>query len=139
MADKNNNKSLFIYTSLIFIVAVLLIILSFFGQTNLRKNQPSVETSEETTASGITERAAVLSEENKNLIEENSKLTQELASLREKQTMNDILLSANGYFSLGNNSKAFEMLNAVIYDELTVDQKIIYDNIKKGIEEAEQE
>lgn len=137
MADKNNNKSLFIYTSLIFIVAVLLIILSFFGQTNLKKNQPSVEVNEDAVNSGITERAAVLSEENKNLIEENSKLTTELAELREKQTMNDILLSANGYFSLGNNSKALEMLNAVIYDELSVDQKIIYDNIKKGISEAE--
>ena len=37
MSNKNDNKSLFIYTALIFVVAVLLIILSFFGQTNLQK------------------------------------------------------------------------------------------------------
>lgn len=138
MANKNDNKSLFLYTSLIFIVAVLLIVLSFFGQTNLKKSQPPVEASAEPSNSGITERAAVLSEENKNLIEENTALKAENQELLKKQTMNDILLSANGYFSLGNNAKALEMLNAVIYDELSVDQKIIYDNIKTAIDAAEQ-
>ena len=39
MANKNDNKSLFLYTALIFFVAVVLIILSFFGQTNLQKKQ----------------------------------------------------------------------------------------------------
>lgn len=136
MANKNDNKSLFIYTALIFSVAVILIILSFFGQTNLQKKQPKVEenTEQTQTASGITERAAVLSEENKNLIEENNKLKTENQELTEKQLQNDLLLSANGYFSLGNEAKALEMLNAVSYDQLSVDQKIIYDNIKNNIQ-----
>ena len=42
MANKNDNKSMFLYTALIFIVAVLLIIFSFLGQTNMQKNQPQV-------------------------------------------------------------------------------------------------
>ena len=137
MANKNDNKSLFLYTSLIFIVAVLLIILSFFGQTNLKKNQPAVDTNTDTANSGITEKAAILSEENKNLIEENSKLKTENKELQDKLTINDILLSANGYCSLGNNDKAYEMLNAIVYDELSADQKIIYDNIKTVIDNAE--
>ena len=137
MANKNDNKSLFIYTSLIFIVAVLLIILSFFGQTNLQKNKPQLEANTEPANSGITERAAILSEENKNLIEENNRLKTENQEFLEKQTMNDILLSANGYFSLGNNAKALEMLLAVNYDILSVDQKIIYDNIKNELDKAE--
>ena len=135
MANKNDNKSLFLYTSLIFIVAVLLIILSFFGQTNMKKNMTQVDT--EAANSGITERAAVLSEENKNLLEENNKLKAENQELTKKITTNDILLSANGYFSLGNNDKALEMLLAVNYDDLSVDQKIIYDNIKTAIDNAE--
>ena len=135
MANKNDNKSLFLYTSLIFIVAVLLIILSFFGQTNMKKNMTQVDT--EAANSGITERAAVLSEENKNLLEENNKLKTENQELTKKITTNDILLSANGYFSLGNNDKALEMLLAVNYDDLSVDQKIIYDNIKTAIDNAE--
>lgn len=135
--NKNNNKSLFLYTALIFIVAVLLIILSFFGQTNLEKNQPKVEESSQQTqapVSGITEKAAVLSEENKTLLEENIKLKDENQKLIQKQTTNDILLSANGYFTMGNNAKALEMLLAVNYDELSVDQKIIYDNLKTNLQ-----
>ena len=136
MANKNDNKSLFLYTALIFFVAVVLIILSFFGQTNLQKKQPKVEENTEQTqaVSGITEKAAILSEENKNLLEENNKLKAENKELIEKQTANDLLLSENGYFTLGNNAKALEMLNAVNYDELSVDQKLIYDNIKNNIQ-----
>ena len=117
-------------------MAVILIILSFFGQTNLQKKQPKVkENTEQTQAvSGITEKAAILSEENKNLLEENNKLKAENKELIEKQAANDLLLSANGYFTLGNNAKALEMLNAVNYDELSVDQKLIYDNIKNNIQ-----
>lgn len=137
MANKNDNKSLFLYTSLIFIVAILLIILSFSGQINLQKNRTQIETNSENQNSGITERAAVLSEENKNLIEENNKLKAENKELQEKQTVNDILLSANGYFSLGDNAKAYEMINAVNYDNLSADQKIIYDNIKAAIDKTE--
>lgn len=136
MANKNDNKSLFLYMALIFFVAVILIILSFFGQTNLQKKQPKVEENTEQTqaVSGITEKAAILSEENKNLLEENNKLKAENKELIEKQAANDLLLSANGYFTLGNNAKALEMLNAVNYDELSVDQKLIYDNIKNNIQ-----
>ncbi len=134
--NKNDNKSLFIYTALIFFVAVVLIILSFFGQTNLKKSQPKVEENTEQTqaVSGITEKAAVLSEENKTLLEENNKLKAENQELMQKQTTNNLLLSANGYFTLGDSAKALEMLNAVNYDELSVDQKIIYDNIKNNIQ-----
>ena len=67
---KNNNKSLFLYTALIFIVAVLLILLSFFGQMNLQNKQPKVDENEQQQQEGISERASVLSEENKNLMEE---------------------------------------------------------------------
>lgn len=126
---KNDNQSLFIYTGLIFFVALLLIILSFFGQKNLKKNQPKVD--EPAPEAGISERAAILSEENKNLIEENKQLKEQNTILIEKQTANDLLLSAYGYMSLGNNAKAGEMLLAVNYELLTSDQKIIYDNIKK--------
>lgn len=137
--NKNNNKSLFLYTGLIFVVAVLLILLSFFGQMNLQKNQPKTEETEEVTQAntGITERAAVLSEENKNLLEENTQLKQENEELLEKIVQNDILLAANGYYSLGANDKALERLLAVDYDRLTTDQQMIYNAVKEGIEAAE--
>lgn len=133
MTNKNDNKSMFIYAALIFFVAVILIILSFFGQTHLEKNMPKIDENTEQTQ-GITERAALLSEENKNLLEENKSLKEENEELQNKLTENDLLLSANGYFQAGNNAKAFEMLNAVHYDNLSGDQKIIYDNIKNNLQ-----
>lgn len=149
MANKNDNKSLFIYTALIFFVAVILIILSFFGQTKLNNSQPKVEESEQNqTLSGIAEKTAVLSEENKNLMEENYNLKGENEDLKElnaalqsenetllkKQSLNDLLLSANGYYSLDNYSKALEILKQINYDELTGDQKIIYDTLNNNLQ-----
>lgn len=109
MANKNDNKSMFLYTALIFIVAVLLIIFSFLGQTNMQKNQPQVSESPDKEMS-ISEKASILSEENTVLLENNSNLkkeNQELSeeniqlksdneSLVQKQSQNDLLLSANG-------------------------------------------
>lgn len=144
--NKNNNKSLFLYTSLIFIVAILLIIIAFFGQTNVQKNQPVIEIEEtaQPLNNGIAERASVLSEENRILLEEKTNLEEELRSknaiisgienenfnLSEKIRINDLLLQANGYATVGNFEKASESLNKVAYEDLSYDQQIIYNNVK---------
>ena len=67
-------------------------------------------------------------------MEENKQLKEKNKDLEQKQTTNDLLLSANGYFIAGNNEKAFEMLNAVDYNVLTSDQQIIYNNIKNNLQ-----
>lgn len=153
MTTKNNNdnKSLFLYTSLIFIVAILLIIIAFFGQTNVQKNQPEVEveeTSQPSANSGITEKASVLSEENRVLLEEKAQLEEtieekdesiknlenENQSLKEQIQTNDLLLQAYGYLTVGNNEKASEKLNSLNYDSLSSDQQIIYNNVKSELE-----
>ena len=112
MANKNDNKSMFLYTALIFIVAVLLIIFSFLGQTNMQKNQPQVSESPDKEMS-ISEKASILSEENTVLLENNNNLkkeNQELSeeniqlksdneSLTQKQSQTEfIYLSANRLF-----------------------------------------
>ncbi len=151
MKEKNNNKSLFLYTSLIFIVAILLIILAFFGQTNIEKNQPEIETTEETippsSNSGIAERASVLSEENRLLLEEKTKLEAQVRekdaiisglenenfNINEQIKMNNLLLQANGYLYVGNFEKSAEALGQVDYEKLTSDQQIIYNNVKNRL------
>ena len=132
MANKNDNKSMFLYTALIFIVAVLLIIFSFLGQTNMQKNQPQVSESPDKEMS-ISEKASILSEENTVLLENNNNLKKENQELSEENIQLNLLLSANGYFTLGNNSMALETLDKVNYNDLSSDQKIIYDNIKNNI------
>lgn len=151
MSNKNDNKSLFIYTALIFSVAVVLILLSFFGQTNMQKNQPQIEEKQEEkthTPFGIAQKASVLSEENTVLLTENSTLKKEIEtltadndklkaaneSLEKSKKINDLLLSANGYYSMNNTTKSKEIIESISYDELTSDQKIIYDNLKSNLQ-----
>ena len=80
MANKNDNKSMFLYTALIFIVAVLLIIFSFLGQTNMQKNQPQVSESPDKEMS-ISEKASILSEENTVLLEKIKNYPKKIYSL----------------------------------------------------------
>ncbi len=151
--NNNDNKSLFLYTGLIFLVAIVLIILAFFGQSNIKRNQPNIP---ETTASaepqteqtGIAERASVLSEENRLLIEENNeikgqlelqteeinRLNLDVQNLNKYKTTNDILMSANGYMYVGNDEQALAALEKIDENTLTEDQRILYNSIKEKLE-----
>lgn len=137
MAEKNksNNRSLFLYTGLIFVVALLLILISFFGQTNLEKKQPKVDEETQRELTGITEKASVLSEENKNLLEENTALKKENEEQIEQIEQNNILLSAYGYLQSDAKDKALERLLAVNYDTLSADQQLIYNYIQNELGE----
>ncbi|MCH5185159.1 MAG: hypothetical protein J1F64_03440 [Oscillospiraceae bacterium] len=80
MSKIPGNKSLFVYTGLIFIVALIIIILTFFGQDRILK-----ETNEqiETATAGITERATILSDENMKLSEKVIDLEAQIKELNE--------------------------------------------------------
>jgi predicted RND superfamily exporter protein len=146
--SENNNKSLYIYTGLIFLVAVILIIVSFFGQSKLEKTQPISISQEE--ANSITERAAVLSRDNKTLLEENIVLKQELSDEQQSSVAlksqieiykksnenNKLLLSANGYCSKKMYAEAREVLEKVDASILSDDETLIYNNVKKAVENA---
>lgn len=150
--NKNNNRSLFLYTALIFFVALIMIILSFFGQSKLESNQPKIPQESATIApisGSISEKAAALSEDNRVLLEENNKLKADIEeaynnmkkaeneknAALEKTNQYDLLLSAYGYFTVDNYDKAKEMLSKLNYDTLTEDMKILYDRIKNSIEQ----
>lgn len=122
MAAQNQNgpnKSLYLYTSLIFVVAILLIILSFFAMSN-RDNKLN-ETEQ---AQSITEKTAALSEENKNLAEENKALKDS------NRVMSAALLSiANEYYTAGDTAKAAEIVASVDASSLTDEEKALYASI----------
>ena len=144
--DKNN-KSLFLYTALIFFVAIILIILAFFGQTNLEKNQIAIESSapQTSTVSGITEKASALSEENAKLVQEINSLKTEIttrdttieelntkiANLTIIEDNNTLLFHAYESKLAGHDDDLEEILSSINYDQLTPEQKITYDNLKK--------
>ena len=129
MANNNQsggNKSLYLYTALIFVVAILLIILSFFAMSNRDKQMNEVEETK-----SITERASVLSEENKNLAEE----IVTLKGSNEKLTA-DLLGVANEYYLAGDKEKSKQLTVNIDAEKLTDEQKIIYNTINDIIAEA---
>ena len=122
MATNNSNgqnKSLYIYTSLIFVVAILLIILSFFAMSN--RNSKMNETEQ---AQSITEKAAALSEENKNLAEENKSLAEK------NKVMSSALLSiANEYYEAGDTVRSAEIAANIDASSLTDEETAVYTTI----------
>ena len=137
MSNSNNNRSLFLYTALIFIVAIVMIIIAFFGQSNLEKNQPIQEN-----VSSIEEKTARLSEDNRILLEQNQSLQDTNKNLSEQvsnmqgqidkysvETNNSNLL-LDIYINIyeGNKSKASELLNTVDTNTLT-DKQITFYNV----------
>ena len=141
---KRKNNSLFVYTALIFIVAIIMIIIAFFGQSNIRKNQPMQS---QETLNSISEKASQLSEdnrilmnENKTLLEENRMLRTEIDALNDANTLAEEKISImqkqieNGnklmeiYELISNKyyKKARTMLEEIYVEELTTEQKSFY-------------
>ncbi len=82
MSDgKKNERSLYKYTALIFLFALLIIIVAFFGQSHLESAMVTSDQTEQET-SGIADRAAALSEENLRLSSEKATLEEENSSLK---------------------------------------------------------
>lgn len=143
MQKPNNNRSLFLYTGLIFVVAIIMIILAFFGQSNLQKNQPIQ--SDAVSTSSITEKAAQLSEDNRILLEQNQTLENENKELKSSNEVlsnqlasdtnvinnSNLLFEIYNYLYKGSKSKAREAINTVAVEELTESQKTFYDILVK--------
>ena len=90
MENKKSNRSLFLYTSLIFLAAIAVIAFSFFAQINTNKNHEKYLGDEDSETS-ISGKTAQLSEENRILLEtigslneKNSELSEDNEILTEK-------------------------------------------------------
>ncbi len=143
--EKGDNKSLIMYTSLIFIAAVIMIILSSFGQRHLEEMRVSEKAAENVSLSN---KAAQVSEENMQLVELNKTLMHEKQALTEER---DTLLveketvskEISGYSALitvydklcgGNKSEARELLAGIYTEDLSQEQKEIYDTLAKKVQ-----
>lgn len=143
---KTDNKSLIIYTSLIFAAAILMIVISFFAQKHLEDARISETEAENVTLSN---KAASVSEENMQLVELNKNLKAENANLMQTNeaitTERDALLrETEAYKSLsqvyellleGKTKAATDMLSGIYTQDLSPDQKEIYDYLVKKTKE----
>lgn len=138
MKENKNTKSLFLYTALIFLVALLMIIISFFGQNHADKLKET-----EQRAKTITEKASALSDENLRLTEriaeyeqKNGELQAELEKIKsDMETINiqisnesKVIEACNDFFAK-RYSSASAILDEVNPDALTPQVKKLYDTI----------
>ncbi len=138
---QKENKSMYLYTALIFVVALLLILLAFFGQTNIsrlgnRANEigvsTEVETSSPTNAPPSTEEFAQISNMASTLDKENKEL-------KDKLSVYDNLINANELVSNGNLFEAQEVIDTMDETSLSDSQKVLYNQIKDKIAEGEEQ
>lgn len=139
---KNDNKSLIMYTSLIFVAAIVMIIVSFFAQQHLEKLRVSETEAENVTLSN---KAAQVSEENMQLVELNKTLKDSNTKLTEEKNAllaeNEALKKENEAYSRlievynklldGKKSSAKTILKEIYTEDLTPQQKEIYDFLVK--------
>ena len=142
MTEHKTNKSLFLYTSLIFLVALLMIVVSFFGQSHLESIRET-----EQKAKNLTEKTSMLSDQNLYLTEQVATLSKEIeekdaliassqtaveeATLREENLNNT--LAAYVKMKEKKKSKAKEYISLVNPDLLSHDGKWLYNEVIKYI------
>ena len=138
---------MFIYTALIFVVALIFIILAFFGQTNLSnlrrdtENEIVSETVQETPAAEepSAQPTQLPNEELAIMANRLSNMTSENEQLKSTVSVYESLLAANGYASVGNITEAEKLLGSIDANALTDDQKILFDQITNIINEGKEQ
>ena len=146
MEEKKSNRSLFLYTALIFIAAIAVITLSFFSQINAEKSREALLVKEKN-ANSIIEKTAQLSEENRILLEttnslnkkieeltnENSEMAERILSLDKQMNNAKIMYDVFNNIQIGDIKQAakdFESLDPIFFTE---EQEIFYNYLQKRI------
>lgn len=133
---KNNTKFLWLYTSILFSVALILILFAGLTQQNYEKELETHETAKV----GMQKSVAELSQTNMQLLQEKEALKKEneqlKADLESASELNQTeayenLASALREYDLGNRKKARNILKDLNPDELTQPQLYIYNKIMK--------
>ncbi len=141
MARHRGNRPLMIYTSLIFVVAIAMVVIAFMGDKHLRDTQ--LQQIQQT--AGISERASQLSEENRLLMELNQKLlteNEELIDAKDKLSeqnekllkeceQNEKLYEVYRTLNKSGKSKARKLLEGIYTEDLVDYQKDFYDSLVK--------
>lgn len=142
LKNSNDNKSLIMYTSLIFMVAIVMIIVSFFAQTHLDQAKPAEIDMEKV---DLSSKAARVSEENMQLIElnkslkdsnrtlseENETLKAETENMQKEISAYSALLKASESLLIEKRDEARTILEGIFTEDMTQEQKEIYDSLVK--------
>lgn len=141
--NPNSNSSMFLYTALIFVVALILIIIAFFGQKNLmdlRRTTDAMSEPEQTeTIADQTPSPEPRNDELAVMTNTISTLQAENTTLKSSVDIYEKLLAANGYISSGNNAEAEKIISEINSADLTGDQLILYNQILTTVNEGKEQ
>ena len=139
--ETKQNRSMFLYTALIFAVALVLIIIAFFGQKNIRELRTS------TTQAVPTAAATASPEEKKTREPDELALTANALADAQKENT-ELKAELNTYKSLalayqkaeaGETAEAETMLSGLDKEALTEEQRVLYDQTEKMIKKGKEQ
>lgn len=137
---KKENRSIYIYTALIFAVALVLIILTAFSQPRVNKlGKRAEEFKPEATESVSTDEIAKYANMAASLDMENKELNSEISEKNKQIQIYEFLLTANAQVSDGQFVEAEEMLTQIDATTLTENQTILYNEITEKINEGKEQ
>lgn len=137
---KKENRSIYIYTALIFAVALVLIILTAFSQPRVNKlGKRAEEFKPEATESVSTDEIAKYANMAASLDMENKELNSEISEKNKQIQIYEFLLTANAQVSDGQFVEAEEMLTQIDATTLTENQTILFNEITEKINEGKEQ
>ena len=137
---KKENRSIYIYTALIFAVALVLIILTAFSQPRVNKlGKRAEEFKPEATESVTTDEIAKYANMAASLDTENKELNSEISEKNKQIQIYEFLLTANAQVSDGQFVEAEEMLTQIDATTLSDNHMILYNEITTIINEGKEQ
>lgn len=110
----NQNNSMFLYTALIFLVALVLIILAFFGKINRPENATAPELPEDMQTTSTYDI---------------NNMKEDINILNSQLSIYESLVKANSYIADMNYEEADALISNIDENSLTEEQKVLYDQI----------
>lgn len=136
---KKENRSMYLYTALIFVVALLLILIAFFSQSNIsRLGNRANEFNTASPASELTN-TPVPTDEFAKIANMASELDTKNKALSEQVEIYDNLLLANAYVYNEEYEQAETVINTIDASMLSENQNILYEQIKEKINERKEQ
>lgn len=136
---KKEDRSMYLYTALIFVVALLLILIAFFSQSNIsRLGNRANEFNTASPASELTN-TPVPTDEFAKIANMASELDTKNKALTAQVEIYDKLLLANAYVYNEEYEQAETVINTVDAGSLSENQNILYEQIKEKINERKEQ
>ncbi len=138
--NRKENRSIYLYTALIFVVALVLIILTVFTQpkiSNLGKR--AEEFAPSATAASDAGELAKYANMATALDAENKELTARVSDYEKQLAVYDTLMSAKAYIANAQLAEAENEIAQIDELSLTDNQKLLYNEVKELINEGKEQ